>query len=150
MHSTRLRHAIAIHCLWWCLAGIVLTILQPFIFTHFRQDGWEDEPGFRVRNVEARALFVSDEREDHLHETETTLYVPTAAHLDVPDAFEQGLDRLMALVHMLLPFAVAVMLFIVPAWRAAIEHVSYMSGAPPPPASPWHTQPPKAAPPLTT
>jgi hypothetical protein len=50
----------------------MLSVLQPFLFTHFRQDGWEDEPGFRVRNVESMALFSPDDREDHKKELETT------------------------------------------------------------------------------
>ena len=135
--------------MWWCLAGVVLTVLQPFLFTHFRQDGWEDEPGFRVRNVEAMALFSPDDRDDHSKELETTLYVPAAAHIDVPNAFAHGLDVLMALVLLLLPLAVALVRLLVPIERTIVERVPYTSGAPPPTVL-WRTQPPHTAPPATT
>ncbi len=131
------------------MAGVVLAALQPFIFTHFRQDGWEDEPGFRVRNVEAMALFSPDDREDHLKELETTLYVPAGAHLDLPDAFEHGLDTLMALVCLLLPLTVALLSWVVPKPREVPERVPNTSGALPPPTARWRTQPPPTAPPLT-
>jgi hypothetical protein len=39
--------------------------LQPFLLTHFRQDGWEDGPGLRFRNAEAMAIFSPDDRESH-------------------------------------------------------------------------------------
>lgn len=126
----------------------MLAALQPFLFTHFRQDGWEDEPGFRVRNVEAMAQFSPDDREDHQKELETTLYVPAAAHVDAPDALQHGLDHLMALVFLLLPLAVAWMLRLLPPQRTQPERVPHTSGAPPPTVL-WRTQPPQTAPPLT-
>lgn len=131
---------------WW-LAFVVLA-LQPFLFTHFQTDGWEDEPGFRVRNAEAMALFSPDDRADHPYDLETTLYAPAAAQLDEPEAFQQGLDALMALVRLLLPLTVLLVRFFVPPARVPSERVPFSSGAPPPTA-PWRIQPPKTAPPLT-
>ncbi|MEB0112807.1 hypothetical protein QN397_15730 [Variovorax sp. RTB1] len=51
MITARLRRLVATHFFWWCLAGVLLSALQPFLFTHFCQDGWEDEPGFRMALV---------------------------------------------------------------------------------------------------
>ncbi|CAN5825184.1 hypothetical protein BH11PSE13_BH11PSE13_28440 [soil metagenome] len=127
---------------------MLLSALQPFLFTHFRQDGWEDEPGFRVRNVSAMAQFVPDERHDHRLELETTLYVPAGAHLDTPNAFGHGLDLLMALVALLVPLAIALMRVLSPPERTSRERIPHTSGAPPPTAL-WRTQPPPTAPPLT-
>lgn len=135
--------------MWWCIAGVVLTVLQPFLFTHFRQDGWEDEPGFRVRNVEAMALFSPDDREDHQKELETTLYVPVGAHVDQPDAFQQGLDTLLSLICLLVPLAISMMALWIPVARATLERIPHTSGAPPPTTAIWRTQPPPTAPPLT-
>jgi hypothetical protein len=134
--------------LWWCFSGVVLSMLQPFLFIHFRQDGWEDEPGFRVRNVEAMALFSPDDRADHKKELETTLYVSAGAHVDTPNAFQQGIETLMALVLLVLPLVVVLMRLFLPAPRAMCERVPYTGGAPPPTA-PWRTQPPTTAPPFT-
>ncbi len=129
--------------------ALVLAALQPFLFTHFRQDGWEDEPGFRVRSVEATAQFTPDERKDHSKELETTLYAPAAAHTDVPHAFERGLDVLMALVALLSPLAVALLRLRMPIERVLAERAAHASGAPPPPVL-WRMRPPHTAPPLTT
>jgi hypothetical protein len=144
----RYRRLVATPCLWWCLPGIVLCALQPFLFTHFQRDAWEDEPGFRVRNVEAMALFAPDDRVDHPHDFETTLYAPAAAHLDQPDALQDGFDALMSLVAALLPLIVILINLPAPAARISCERVPFTSGAPPP-AAPWRSQPPKTAPPLT-
>jgi hypothetical protein len=145
----RLRRLVATHCLWWCVAGVLLTALQPFLFTHFRQDGWEDEPGFRVRNAEAMAIFSPDDRESHRKELETTLYAPAAAHIDAPDALHQGLDLLMALVGLLLPLALALAGATFVVERITPTPVPHTGGAPPPTVL-WRTQPPPTAPPLTT
>jgi len=148
VNIVRLRRLAATHCLWWCFAGVVLSMLQPFLFTHFRQDGWEDEPGFRVRNVEAMALFSPDDRADHRKELETTLYVPAGAHVDTPDAFQHGIEALMALALLVLPLVVVLMRLLLPAARAMCERVPYTGGAPPATVL-WRTQPPPTAPPLT-
>lgn len=147
---THIRRVVATRCLWWCVAGVLLTALQPFLFTHFRQDGWEDEPGFRVRNAETMAIFSPDDREAHRKELETTLYVPAGAPIDMPEALDQGLDGLMALVGLMLPLAVAL------AWPACppVEHIAQKpvqhTGGAPPPTPLWRTQPPPTAPPRTT
>lgn len=129
------------------MLAAVLCALHPFLFTHFQRDGWEDEPGFRVRNSGAMALFSDDDRPDHALDLETTLFAPAAAHLEQPDAFQHGLDALMALVLLLLPLTVALIRILVPEECAPCQQVSFTSGAPPP-AMPWHRQPPQTAPPL--
>jgi hypothetical protein len=149
MALANLRRYIAVHCVWWCVAGVLLSALQPFLFTHFRNDGWEDEPGFRVRNVEAMAMFWPDERDDHKKELETTLYAPAGAHLEVPDAFQHGLDTLLALVFLLLPLTVGSALVSKPEERRSSARVPFASGAPPPTAL-WRNLPPQAAPPSAT
>lgn len=126
--------------------GFLLCALQPFLFTHFQRDGWEAEPGFRVRNAGAMALFTPDDRADHKDDLETTLYAPSAAHIDVPDIFQHGLDALMALVFLLLPLTVALRQVLPPRDRVPYERVPFTSGAPPP-TLPWRSQPPKTAPP---
>lgn len=133
----------------WCLAGVLLSVLQPFLFNHFRQDGWEDEPGFRVRGIDTSATFEADPRDTHPDEFETTLYAPLAAHLDHPDAFREGLHVLSALVFLLTPLRVTPWLAPVPRRRGPSERVVPHGGAPPP-ASPWRRQPPRNAPPPTT
>jgi hypothetical protein len=130
------------------LAGIVLCALQPFLFTHFQRDGWEDEPGFRVRNAESMALFSADDRVGHQSDLETTLFAPAAAHLDQPEGLQRGLDALMGLVLLLLPLTVVVPGILIPVDRVPFERVPFTGGAPPP-ASPWRSQPPKTAPPQT-
>lgn len=149
MEISSFRRRIATHCLGWCIAGVLLSLLQPFLFTHFRQDGWEDEPGFRIRNVQAMALFSPDERDTHRQALETTLYTPAGAHLESPDGLRRGLDRLMALVFLLLPLAVASPRRPRPPARVRPRRVPPAGGAPPP-AVPWRTQPPTLAPPLAT
>lgn len=144
------RRKFTAQCVGWCLGGVLLAALHPFLFTHFRQDGWEDEPGFRVRNSGAMAQFIADERLDHKNELEPTLYVPTAARLEVTSAFKDGLAGLMALVALLLPLAVAVMRPFSECESSTPEPVPFTSGAPPPPAAePWRTLPPQAAPPFS-
>ncbi|WP_418149478.1 hypothetical protein ABL841_32045 [Variovorax paradoxus] len=45
MLLARIRRFTEAHRRLWCVAGIALLLLQPFIAIHFRDDGWEDEPG---------------------------------------------------------------------------------------------------------
>lgn len=149
MSKPHLRRFVIRHCFAWCLAGVLLSVLQPFLFSHFRQDGWEDEPGFRLRGADTSAVFEADSRDMHADEFETTLYAPLAAHLDHPDAFGNGLDLLLALVLLLLPLCVALWRPPVLRRRAPNERVALHGGAPPS-ASPWRRQPPRNAPPLTT
>ncbi|MDB5826752.1 MAG: hypothetical protein JWQ73_972 [Variovorax sp.] len=136
--------------LWWCLlCGGVLSSLQPFIATHFRHDGWEDEPAFRVRSVGATVEYEPDDRADHPAEKETTIFVPAAASIDLPNALQHGLDLLAALVLMLLPLTIALAFRVVPRPREAAERVPHRAGAPPPSAI-WRRLPPETAPPLAT
>lgn len=149
MVSDRLRRHISSSLIGWCVWGILLAALQPFIATHFRHDGWEDEPGFRIRSVSATAEFEPDDRNEHSHWHETTLFVPAAASIDLPDALQHGLDRLLALVLIALPLTV---LLVVQRLRATqplrVRRVPNPSGAPPPTAC-WLQQPPSQAPPST-
>lgn len=147
MKIPRLRRLIATHFLGWCLAGVLLSALQPFLFSHFRQDGWEDEPGFRVRNAQATALFSPDDRSAHRKELETTLYAPAGAHL------ESHLGSYHALLHdlaqLLLPLTVLAITLLFPPERKVPKPVPHTGGAPPP-AAPWRNHPPSAAPPSST
>jgi hypothetical protein len=117
MYCMRIRRLIAGQLAWFCAAGILLAALQPFIATHFRHDGWEDEPGFRIRGVGESTQFELDARPGHRNELEVTLFVPSAARVDAPDALQHGLDGLMALVWLLVPLTLALRPFIAPAPR---------------------------------
>ena len=149
MRSARVHHLVAMHPAFWCLAWVLFAALQPFLAVHFCQDGWEDEPGFRIRNVSASAQFEPDDRADHSNELETTVFVPAAANIDHPDTFQHGLDGLMALVFLLLPLTVALCLFAVPGGKDVRVDRPPPSGASPP-VTIWLRQPPKTAPPLAT
>jgi hypothetical protein len=147
MVSARLRRRITSSLIGWCVWGILLAALQPFIATHFRQDGWEDEPGFRIRSVSATAEFEPDERSDHANWHETTLFVPAAANIDLPNALQHGLDRLLALVLAALPLTVLLAVLVPRATQPLrIRRIPNPSGAPPPAAC-WRRQPPSQAPP---
>lgn len=145
MLNTRLRRLTAKHCVWWCLVGILLTAIQPFLAVHFRRDGWEDEPGFRIRGA-SQTQFEADDRADHAKDLETTLFVPTAASIDLPAALEHGLAGLMALVLLLLPLTVTLTRVVETRQRIQPERVPPTSGAPPPTLL-WRGRPPETAPP---
>ncbi|CAN5534049.1 hypothetical protein BH10PSE18_BH10PSE18_17300 [soil metagenome] len=147
MVPARLRERIASSLIGWCVCGFLLAALQPFIATHFRQDGWEDEPGFRIRSVSATAEFEPDERSEHANWHETTLFVPASASIDLPDALQHGLDRLLALVLVALPLTVLLAALVPRATQPLrIRRIPNPSGAPPPTAC-WLRQPPSQAPP---
>lgn len=147
MRLPKLRRLVATHCVGWCIVVVLLAALQPFLSTHFRQDGWEDEHGLRLRNAEATASFYPDPRADHGDRFETTLYVAAGASLDLPDALQHGLDKLLALVMLLLPLTVGLFRHQAPA-RVRHDAPPPARGGAPPPAAPWLGQPPKTAPPL--
>ncbi|WP_234383080.1 MULTISPECIES: hypothetical protein [unclassified Variovorax] len=134
---------------WWLLFAMMLVALQPFIAIHFRDDGWEDEPGFRIRAVSATVQFEPDERPGHVARPETTVFVPSGASIDQPGAFQDGLAGLMALVLALLPLIVRL-----PVPRPLSSRGP--SGRPharcraPPPTAIWRRLPPKTAPPAST
>ncbi|WP_454908545.1 hypothetical protein [Variovorax gossypii] len=134
---------------WWLLVAMVLVALQPFIAIHFRDDGWEDEPGFRIRAVSATVQFEPDERPGHVASPETTVFVPSGASIDQPDAFHDGLAGLMALVLALLPLIVPLPVPRPPASRGPLERLHARCRAPPPTAI-WRSLPPKTAPPAST
>ncbi|MFH0131825.1 hypothetical protein ACGLHS_16585 [Variovorax sp. VaC1] len=116
---------------------------------HFREDGWEDEPGFRIRAVSAVAQFEPDERPDHATSHETTMFVPSGAGIDLPNVFQHGLDGLMALVLALLPLLVALRTLAIPAPRELRDRLRAVIRAPPR-TRPWRRRPPKTAPPPKT
>jgi hypothetical protein len=147
--KARIHRFVIRHCMGWCLAGVLLSVLQPFLFNHFRQDGWEDEPGFRLRGESTSAVFEPDSRATHGDEFETTLYAPLSAQIDHPDAFGDGLDTLLALVLLLMPLSVVRRQACIPCHRPPADRVAFPGGAPPS-AHPWRRQPPRNAPPLTT
>lgn len=144
-----MRRLIEPHAGWWCVLGVLLTALQPFMAVHFREDGWEDEPGFRIRAVSAVAQFEPDERPDHASSHETTVFVPSGAGIDLPNVFQHGLDGLMALVLALLPLLVALRTLAIPAPRELRERLRAIIRAPPR-TRPWRRRPPETAPPPKT
>lgn len=135
--------------MWWGAAVVLLSALQPFLFTHFRHDGWEDEPGFRVRNVAAVAIFESDPRSDHAQQLETTLYVPVATGLNLVDELDAGLGHLMGLILLLVPLLIGLAVWVLPVLTRRCEAVLDAGGASPPQATPWRTLPPQTAPPAS-
>lgn len=149
MSLARFRRRVAKQCLWWCLAGILLSALQPFLFNHFRSDGWEDEPGFRIRDLETVAVFSPDDRELNHEKIETTLYVPNGASIDSSQLLQQGLDLLKVMVGVMLPLAFLLLRQTLPPKPNVPRPSRYRGGAPPPTAM-WRTQPPPTAPPSLT
>jgi len=145
----RVRRFAEAHHKGWCVAGILLIFLQPFIAAHFRCDGLEDEPMLRVRGASETTQFEADDRADHPSDRETTLFAQAAASIDHPDAFDLALGMLMAMVLAMLPLALAAARLAVPIAREAPEHVPPHGGAPPP-AQPWRRLPPTVAPPSVT
>ncbi|MBT2304887.1 hypothetical protein J7E70_31200 [Variovorax paradoxus] len=147
----QIRHLVAQQCARWCLIGILLAALQPFIGAHFCEDGLENEGEFQVRSLSASVEFHPDERADHPTELETTLFVPSAASIDLPHALKHGIDGLMALVLLLLPLTLALVRLVETFESVVPQRVPHTSGAPPPsPTAPWRRLPPETAPPLTT
>ena len=149
MVPAHLRERIMSSLIGWCVCGFLLAALQPFIATHFRHDGWEDEPGFRIRSVSATAEFEPDERSEHANWHETTLFVPTSANIDAPDALQHGIDRLLARVLVALPLTVLLGVMVPRVTQPLrIRRIPNPSGAPPPASTAcWLQQPPSQAPP---
>ena len=71
-----------------------------------------------------------DERADHPADLETTLFVPSAASIDLPDALQHGIDGLMALVLLLLPLTVALVRLVETFASVVPQRVPHTSGAP--------------------
>ena len=149
MLLARIRQFTGTHHKAWCVAGILLILLQPFIAVHFRCDGLEDEPMLRVRDASETTQFEADDRADHPTDRETTLFAQTSASIDLPNALSFALDSLLAMVFALLPLAVVLVRLTASVERAAPERVPHHSGAPPP-ADPWRRLPPTTAPPSGT
>jgi hypothetical protein len=149
MLTLRIRRLIAKHCMGWCVLGIALAVLQPFIGAHFCQDGMENEGEFFVRSPSAVTFFEPDLRAGHRADRETTLFTASAASIDVPHALQHGIDGLMALVLVLLPLTVALLRRVQRVRSAPVQSVPTNSGAPPA-AAPWRRQPPETAPPFAT
>jgi hypothetical protein len=147
MLLARVRLFAEAHHRLWCVAGILLIFLQPFIAVHFRCDGLEDEPMLRVRSASDASQFEADDRADHPADRETTVFAQAPASIDHPDAFDFALSGLMAMVLAMLPLVLATARLVVPVVREAPEHVPPHGGAPPP-AVPWRRLPPPAAPPF--
>jgi len=148
MLLARIRRFAEAHHRAWCLAGILLVFLQPFIAAHFRCDGLEDEPMLRVRALGEMSQFEVDDRENHASDRETTIFAQVPAGIDHPHALDAGLGTLLALVLALLPLARVAGLEIGPIGRMGPEQVPPRGGAPPP-AFPGRRRPPATAPPST-
>jgi hypothetical protein len=146
MLLARVRRFAAIHRRVWCVLGVLLILLQPFIAVHFRCDGLEDEPMLRVRSLSDTVQFEADDRADHPSDRETTVFAQAPASIDHPEAIAFALGGLMAMVLAMLPLVLAVARLVVPIVRAAPEPVPTHGGAPPP-SAPWRRLPPTAAPP---
>lgn len=150
LHLRRVvRHLVDLQVAWWCIAFVLLAALQPFIAVHFREDGWEDEPGLRIRAASATVQFEPDERPEHASSRETTLFVPSSAGTDLPDILRHGLERLMAMVLAMLPLVVALRNFPRLATCAPLGRGRAAIRAPPL-SSPWRRSPPRTAPPQAT
>lgn len=146
MLLARVRRFAEAHYKAWCVAGVLLILLQPFIAAHFRCDGLEDEPTLRVRSASATSQFEADNRADHPTDRETTLFAQTSASIDLPNAMNFALANLLAIVFALLPLSVVLVRLAAPAEREAPERVPTRGGAPPP-TEPWRRLPPTTAPP---
>lgn len=147
MSTARLRRLLSTRCLVWWIGALLLSALQPFIAVHFRSDGWEDEPGFRIRPMSQTTQFEQDDRLDHARDHETTLFVPLGAGVQAAHALGDALGAFAALLALALPLAV---LNAVPALRLATTPPNprpCMRGGPPPPSAPWRAHPPALAPP---
>ena len=88
MLLARVRRFAASHHTLWCVLGMLLILLQPFIAVHFRCDGLEDEPMLRVRSLSDTVQFEADDRADHPADHETTVFAQAPASIDHPDAFD--------------------------------------------------------------
>ena len=93
MESERRRHPVIMHNMWWSVTVVLPSAVQPFLFTHFRRDGWDDELVFRVRNVGVVVIFRSDPRSGHAQQFETTLCVPVATALNLVSKLDAGIDQ---------------------------------------------------------
>jgi hypothetical protein len=147
MLLARVRRFAEAHHKAWCVAGMLLILLQPFIAVHFRCDGLEDEPMLRVRSLSDTTQFEADDRADHPNDHETTVFAQAPASIDHPDALMSALNGFMAMVFALLPLTLAAARLATPVERDAPERVPPAGGAPPPPTRPWRRLPPTAAPP---
>ncbi len=145
----RLRHLIARQCLWWCLAGVLLIVLQPFLCADSRQGRMDDEGELNVRSADASWAIEADDRSGPDSGVETTLFVPATAGIDTPHALKHGIDCLLALIFLLVPLTVASRRLVEAYDDVAPPPVPPRSGAPPPTPCRWHRLPPKTAPPLT-
>lgn len=143
----RIRGLVARQCTWWCIVGLLLVAAQPLIGAHFSRDGLEDEGEIHVHSA---AMSVELEADDDglPGDVEITVYVPSAASIDLPQAFQQGIDHLLTLVLLLLPLLVLIAPFL-SAFRSAARHrpLNNSGASPPPPTAPWHRLPPETAPP---
>lgn len=146
----RLRRLGVLNGAWWCLVGMVLVTIQPFIGAHFCHDGLEDEPELQIRGGYEASRIEPDERTGHPDDRETTMFVPASASIDLPDTFRQAIDVLGALVLLICPLTVARVAFAARAVHAVPGKVPQLAGAPPPTATPWLRLPPETAPPSST
>lgn len=145
----RLHHLIARQCLWWCVAGVLLVVLQPFLCADSGHGRMDDEGELNVRSADASWAIEADDRGGSGSGLETTLFVPATAGIDTPHALKHGIDCLLALIFLLVPLTVASRRSAEAYDDVAPPPVPPRSGAPPPTACRWHRLPPKTAPPLT-
>lgn len=147
MLLSRIRTLIATRRRLLLAVGGLLIVLLPFIAVHFRCDGLEDEPALRLRSADATVQFEQDDRADHPHDRETTVFAQTSASIDAPDTLSHGLDLLAALALALVPLTLALIRLVEPVERGLPQRVPTQGGAPPP-QSIRRRRPPPTAPPL--
>jgi len=144
----RIRHLVEARSIWWCLAGMLLVAAQPLIGTHFCHDGLENEGEIHIRGAgPAIELEVEDDANGPT-EPEATFFLPSAASIDLPGALEQGIERLLALVLLLVPLVVPSAPCLSAFQNADRQRAPVKGGAPPPSAVPWRGPPPETAPPF--
>lgn len=147
MSTARLRRLLSTQCLAWWIGALLLSALQPFIAVHFRSDGWEDEPGFRIRPMSQTTQFEQDARIDHAREHETTLFVPLGAGTPSTHALGDALGAFAALLALALALAVRKAVPALHPTTPPPRPRPSTRGGPPPPSAPWRSRPPALAPP---
>ena len=150
MPFARLRRLPRAHRLRWCVACLLLVLLQPFIAAHFCDDGLEDEPMLRLRSMGVTAQFEAPDADDGPSGgRETTVFVQTAAGHGLFSALDAAMAHLLGAALLLLPLWAVAETPVVMTARRQPEAVAPRSGAPPA-STPWRRLPPMTAPPLST
>jgi hypothetical protein len=145
----RIRQLVEGRSIGWCLVGMLLVAAQPLIGAHFCHDGLENEGEIHIRGAgPAVELEVDDDANGPAEGPEATFFLPSAASIDLPGALDQGIERLLALVLLLLPLVVPSVPCLSAFRSADRQRAPVKGGAPPPCRAPWRGPPPETAPPF--